>query len=99
MKTRPIYPDLANDANEQVSTALVLAAGTGSRLSPLTDMMPKCLVPVNKISILERLIHALQAHNFILVEPGELALNLGPMQQVVLRLLDYRLAQMVREIN
>ncbi|MBW2366257.1 MAG: phosphocholine cytidylyltransferase family protein [Deltaproteobacteria bacterium] len=64
MKTWPIYPDLANDANEQVSTALLLAAGTGSRLSPLTDMMPKCLVPVNKISILERLIHALQVHNF-----------------------------------
>jgi choline kinase len=61
MKNRTIYPDLDN---KQVSTALLLAAGTGSRLSPLTDMTPKCLVPVNEISILERLIHSLQAHNF-----------------------------------
>ncbi len=61
MKNRTSYPGLAN---EQVSTALLLAAGTGSRLSPLTDMTPKCLVPVNEISILERLIHSLQAHNF-----------------------------------
>jgi choline kinase len=49
---------------ERVSTALLLAAGTGSRLSPLTDMTPKCLVSVNEISILERLIHSLQLHNF-----------------------------------
>ena len=41
-----------------------MAAGTGSRLSPLTDMKPKCLVPVNEISILERLIHSLKVHNF-----------------------------------
>ncbi len=50
--------------NEQVSTALLLAAGTGSRLAPLTDRAPKCLVDVNEISILERLIHSLQEHNF-----------------------------------
>ena len=49
---------------ERVSTALLLAAGTGSRLSPLTDMTPKCLVSVNEISILERLILSLQLHNF-----------------------------------
>lgn len=50
--------------NVHVSTALLLAAGMGSRLSPLTDNVPKCLIPVNEISILERLIHSLQAHNF-----------------------------------
>ncbi len=42
----------------------MLAAGTGSRLAPLTDKMPKCLVSVNEISILERLISALRSHNF-----------------------------------
>ena len=41
-----------------------MAAGTGSRLAPLTDKTPKCLVQVNEISILERLIHSLKEHNF-----------------------------------
>ncbi|PHR23909.1 MAG: nucleotidyl transferase [Desulfotalea sp.] len=50
--------------DEPVRTALLLAAGTGSRLAPLTDSTPKCLVTVNEISILERLISSLQAHNF-----------------------------------
>lgn len=49
---------------ERVSTALLLAAGTGSRLSPLTDTIPKCLVPVNGMSILERLINSLRPHGF-----------------------------------
>ena len=49
---------------KQVRTALLLAAGTGSRLAPLTDKMPKCLVPVNEISILERLLDALRSYNF-----------------------------------
>jgi NDP-sugar pyrophosphorylase family protein len=61
MNKRTIYPTFKN---EQVSTALLLAAGTGSRLAPLTDYMPKCLVPVNEISILQRLIDSLQEHNF-----------------------------------
>ena len=61
MKDRITNPGLKN---EQVRTALLLAAGTGSRLSPLTDTSPKCLVSVNEISILERLMHSLQLHNF-----------------------------------
>jgi len=61
VKNRTIYPTLKN---ERVSTALLLAAGTGSRLAPLTDNAPKCLVPVNEISILQRLIDSLQEHNF-----------------------------------
>ncbi|NOY13918.1 MAG: phosphocholine cytidylyltransferase family protein [Deltaproteobacteria bacterium] len=47
-----------------VRTALLLAAGTGSRLSPLTDSTPKCLVEVNGIPILERLIRSLRSHGF-----------------------------------
>jgi choline kinase len=61
MKSMNIYP---GREKEQVRTALLLAAGTGSRLAPLTDKLPKCLVEVNEISILERLIHSLQLHNF-----------------------------------
>ena len=54
----------AGFGEKQVRTALLLAAGTGSRLAPLTDKMPKCLVPVNEISILERLLDALRSYNF-----------------------------------
>jgi choline kinase len=61
MKKRTIGPGIKN---EQVRTALLLAAGTGSRLSPLTDKVPKCLVPVNEISILERLVDSLLEHRF-----------------------------------
>lgn len=61
MNTRTLQADLGE---ERVSTALLLAAGTGSRLSPLTDMTPKCLVHVNEIPILERLVLSLQEYNF-----------------------------------
>jgi L-glutamine-phosphate cytidylyltransferase len=45
-----------------VRTALLLAAGLGSRLAPLTDTMPKCLVEVSGVPIIERLVRALDAH-------------------------------------
>jgi len=50
--------------NERVTTALLLAAGTGSRLYPLTQNEPKCLTIVNGMSILERLISSLNQHGF-----------------------------------
>jgi choline kinase len=49
---------------EPVTTALLLAAGIGSRLYPLTGDAPKCLTIVNGISILERLIFSLNQHGF-----------------------------------
>jgi L-glutamine-phosphate cytidylyltransferase len=48
----------------QVRTALLLAAGLGSRLAPLTDAVPKCLVAMSGVPILERLVRALDAHGF-----------------------------------
>ncbi|MCF6180231.1 MAG: phosphocholine cytidylyltransferase family protein [Geopsychrobacter sp.] len=57
------YNNLSDDGTS-VKTALLLAAGTGSRLSPLTDSKPKCLVEVNGIPILERLIRSLRTHGF-----------------------------------
>ncbi|WP_321367113.1 phosphocholine cytidylyltransferase family protein [uncultured Desulfuromusa sp.] len=55
--------NISNDGTA-VKTALLLAAGMGSRLSPLTDSSPKCLVKVSRISILERLMRALRSHGF-----------------------------------
>ena len=34
--------------------AVILAAGLGSRLSPITDNVPKCMVPVNGIRIIDK---------------------------------------------
>jgi choline kinase len=50
--------------NERVKTALLLAAGTGSRLYPLTQSAPKCMTMVNGRPILERLISSLNMHGF-----------------------------------
>ena len=50
--------------DDRVRTALLLAAGTGSRLAPLTDLKPKCLIQVNGVSILERLVQSLSSHGF-----------------------------------
>ena len=61
MKDLPAQPGFEK---EQVRTALLLAAGTGSRLAPLTDKRAKCRVLVNEISILERLVDTLHSHNF-----------------------------------
>jgi len=47
-----------------MTTALLLAAGIGSRLYPLTRNEPKCLTIVNAMSILERLISGLNRHGF-----------------------------------
>lgn len=41
--------------------AIILAAGTGSRLRPLTDTVPKCMVKVNGVPMIERTIDALVA--------------------------------------
>jgi choline kinase len=47
--------------NNRITTALLLAAGTGSRLRPLTLNAPKCLTEVAGESILERLVDNLRS--------------------------------------
>jgi hypothetical protein len=59
MKARP-WRGSAHDG--QVRTALLLAAGVGARLAPLTHALPKCLVPVSGMPILGRLVRALDSH-------------------------------------
>jgi choline kinase len=48
----------------RITTACILAAGTGSRLSPLTENVPKCLTEVHGRPILERLVTSLRANGF-----------------------------------
>ena len=45
-------------------TALLLAAGTGSRLQPLTHDAPKCLTEVNGVPILEQQVRCLERCGF-----------------------------------
>lgn len=54
----------AYNNNERVTTAVLVAAGTGSRLYPLTEKAPKCLTLVNGVSILERLVICLKQRGF-----------------------------------
>jgi len=53
-----------NLGQNRITTALLLAAGTGSRLFPLTENSPKCLTLVNDRTILERLITNLKSQGF-----------------------------------
>lgn len=55
---------LDNVRDERPRTALLLAAGMGSRLAPLTDTTAKCLVGLSGIPILERLIRILSSCGF-----------------------------------
>lgn len=44
--------------------AVILAAGFGSRLRPITDEKPKCMVEVNNVKIIEKQISNLINNNF-----------------------------------
>lgn len=55
---------LSDTREQRPTTALLLAAGMGSRLAPLTDSTAKCLVDVSGVSILERLLRTLGESGF-----------------------------------
>jgi choline kinase len=50
--------------SDRITTAVLLAAGTGSRLQPMTNNAPKCLTEVSAVSILERLVSNLRQSGF-----------------------------------
>ncbi len=71
------------DYKENISTALLLAAGTGSRLRPLTNNIPKCLARVNEAPILEHLVQRLHQYGF-----KRLVVVVGYLEQSIRDLLD-----------
>ena len=69
--------------NDRITTACLLAAGTGSRLHPLTNFAPKCLTEVNGRPILEELLYCLQQNGF-----KRLVVVVGHFEQSIRRFLD-----------
>jgi NDP-sugar pyrophosphorylase family protein len=61
-----------------VKTAVILSAGLGTRLRPLTDTCPKPMVPVAGTPLLERTISHLAAHGFT-----DVCVNLHHLPQAV----------------
>ncbi len=61
LRARGTSPDVDDGP---ITTALLLAAGAGTRLQPLTDGCPKCLTEVHGVSILGRLVSCLVEQGF-----------------------------------
>ncbi len=65
IQPHPTEKSSRTDPSEtRVTTALLLAAGRGTRLRPFTDSIPKCLVDVGGKPLLKRVIEALERHGF-----------------------------------
>ncbi|MFT7577954.1 MAG: choline kinase [Alphaproteobacteria bacterium] len=67
-----------DDINKPSLKAIILAAGVGSRIKPLTDSCPKSLLTVAGMSILERMIGNIQACGI-----NEIILVLGYLNQQI----------------
>ena len=67
----------------RVKRAILLAAGLGNRMAPVTEKLPKPLVPVNGIPIIETLIRAIEAKGIeeILIVTGYLSNCFTPLQK------------------
>ncbi len=79
--------DIVNNpqTSDPVRTALLLAAGTGSRLQPLTHDAPKCLTEINGVPILEQQVRCLEQWGF-----ERLVVVLGHMENCVRDFLERR---------
>jgi choline kinase len=58
--------------------AIILAAGVGSRIRPLTDNCPKCLLKIGGVTILERMLTHIQACGI-----NEVVFVLGYLQEQI----------------
>ncbi len=59
---------------------IILAAGVGSRLRPITNLVPKCMVPINHVPLIERLVKQLTSFS------DEISINivLGYKSEIVM---------------
>ena len=80
------------DSETRITTACLLAAGTGSRLRPLTDSIPKCLTEINGRPILERFVSCLREQGF-----KRLVVVVGHLEQRIRRFLDAHASDLVVE--
>jgi len=87
---REIPSDQATET--RITTACLLAAGTGSRLLPLTNSIPKCLTEINGRPILERFVSCLREQGF-----KRLVVVVGHLEQHIRRFLDDYAADLVVE--
>jgi MurNAc alpha-1-phosphate uridylyltransferase len=74
-----------------IDSAMILAAGRGERMRPLTDTMPKPLIPVAGRSLLERSMERLAAHGV-----SNIVVNVHHLGQQIVDRLNGR-ARIVRE--
>jgi mannose-1-phosphate guanylyltransferase len=58
--------------------AMILAAGQGTRLAPLTDSLPKCMIPIGGMPVLEHTLIWLRCHGV-----GEAIINLHRQPDVI----------------
>ena len=57
---------------------MIMAAGKGTRLRPLTDLMPKPMVPIVNRPALSHILHLLKRHGF-----REVIMNLHHMPEAI----------------
>ena len=69
----------------RVKTAVLLAAGTGSRLQPLTNDAPKCLTEIHGVPILDQQVRSLEDWGF-----ERLVVVLGHMEECIRKFLEQR---------
>ena len=74
VETGEFQGHIDRDDEARITTACLLAAGTGSRLRPLTESTPKCLTEIDGRPLLERLLDCLRDQGFerLLVVVGHL---------------------------
>ena len=58
-----------------LDTAIILAGGQGTRLRPLTDNLPKAMIPINGRPLLEHLVRSLERYGIknIILSTGYMA--------------------------